>query len=336
MRELLRRTAAALVWLTLVVVIALGAAGIVSGAGRQPGTPARAELTYRGDRAVDASLVTVSTHLVELADLVAALGVQARGALAALNGTETSTVEAAIAEGDRLVDEMLVRTAALRRELADVPYVGRPDAGLMVSYEIAARYTALVAALDGTDGLQAAWVRLTSGSVAAVQLGTLLAQHDQQVAEAARLGRAASYDDAMATLDDADATIAAARTLRNRLANTVDVTILDQWLDRNDAYDVALRNLYVAYSKVGGQVTAELRAAIAAEAAARRNLPPDTRGLVVIMAEIGRGGMNGAVIAIEEARGTLTSAIATAGATAGATATDPGDVPLEAPPDVAP
>lgn len=332
MRKLLQRTAAALVWLALVVVIALGAAGIVSGASQQPGTPARAELTYPGDRAVDASLATVSTHLVELADLVAALGVQARGALAALNGTETSTVEAAIAEGDRLVDEMLVRTAALRRELADVPYVGKPDAGLMVSDEIAGRHAALVAVLDGTDGLQAAWVRLTSGSVAAVQLGTLLAQHDQQVAEAARLGRSASYDDAMATLDDADATIAGARSLRNRLANTVDVTILDQWLDRNAAYDVALRNLYGAYSKVGGKVTAELRAAIAAEAIARRNLPPDTRGLVVIMAEIGRGGMNGAVIAIEEARGTLTSAIEAAGATA----TDPGDAPSEAPPGVAP
>lgn len=332
MTELLRRTAAALVWLTLVVAIALGAAGIVSGAGQQPGTPARAELTYRGDRAATASLDAASTNLVELADLVAALGVQARGALAALNGTETSTVEAAIAEGDRLVDEMLVKTAALRGELADVPYVGKPDAGLMVSDEIAARHAQLATALDGTDGLQAAWVRLTSGSVAAVQLGTLLAQHDQQVAEAARLGRAASYAAALATLDDADATIVTARTLRNRLANTVDVTILDQWLDRNAAYDVALRDLYAAYSKVGGKITAELRDAIAAEATARRNLPPDTRGLVVIMAEIGRGGMNGAVIAIEEARGTLTSAIEAAGASA----TDPGDVPSEAPPDAAP
>ena len=56
-------------------------------------------------------------------------------------------------------------------------------------------------------------------------------------------------------------------------------------------------------------MTAELRRAIAAEAEARDNLPPDTRGLVVIMAEIGRGGMNGAVIAIEQARGRLASAI---------------------------
>jgi hypothetical protein len=130
--------------------------------------------------------------------------------------------------------------------------------------------------------------------------------------DAAALGRAARYRDAIAGLDAADATIVAARTLRNQLANTVDVGVLDEWLDRNAAYDVALRNLYAEYATVGNKVTQELRNAIAAEAAARRELPPDTRGLVVIMAEIGRGGMNGAVIAIEEARGRLTSAIAAA------------------------
>ncbi len=314
MRELLRRVVASIAWLMIVLLVALGAAGIVSGTDQRPGTPARAELTYGGDREMDAVLSSSSTHLVELADVVAALGVQARGALAALNsaGSGTSTVVAAIAAGDGLIDEMLARTGELRLELAAAPYVDTPNARLMVSDGIVARHAALVAALEGTDGLEGAWVRLTTGSVAAIQLSTLLADHDQQVVEAARLGRAAQYADAMATLDVADATIADARALRDRLANTVDVTILDEWLDRNAAYDAALRGLYAAYATVGSKVTKELRDAIATEAAARRNLPPDTRGLVVIMAEIGRGGMNGAVIAIEEARGRLTSAIAAA------------------------
>ena len=47
-----------------------------------------------------------------------------------------------------------------------------------------------------------------------------------------------------------------------------------------------------------------------AERKAQDRLPPDTRGLVLIMAEIGRGGMNGAVIAIEQARGQLAEALA--------------------------
>jgi hypothetical protein len=312
MKARARRVLAAVAWLALVLAIALGAAGIVSGADHPPGTPARRELTWTRDGEVEAALDAAPTRLARLADSVAALGVQARGALAALNGTETSTVEAAIAEGDRLRDGMLAETTALHRELAEVPYLARTDTGLLVSDAVVARQRALVAALDGTAGLQAAWVRLTTGSVAAIGLSTLLAQHDTQVTDAAALGRAARYGDAIAGIDGADATIQAARALRNRLANTVDVTVLDEWLNRNAAYDAALSDLYVAYSKVGTKVTDELRDARAAEEAARKNLPPDTRGLVVIMAEISRGGMSGAVIAIEEARGRLSAALAAA------------------------
>ena len=299
----------AVVWLALVVVIAFGAAGLVSGADHQPGTSARPELTYTRDNEVDSALDAATRDLDELVEQVAALGIQARGALAALNGTDASTVDAAVAEGSRLLDGMLDMTSAIRRELLVVPYVGRTDADLLVSESRRARHGALVAALDATDGLQDAWVRLTSGSVTATRLSTLLALHDDAVTDAAALGRAARYEDAIERLDDADAAIEEARTLRNQLANTVDVTVLDEWLDRIASYDVALRGLYVAYSNVGNRVTDELRDARDAEATARRELPSDPRAMVVIMAEIGRGGMTGAVIAIEQARGRLTSAI---------------------------
>ena len=309
MRPIVRRIASGVVWLAMVIAIALGAAGLVGGTDHLPGTAARPELTYDRDREVDAILDLASADLVELADTVSELGVQARGALAALNGSETETVEAAIAEGDRLLDAVTAQTTSLRLELADVPYIARTDTAMLVASEPVARHAALGAALDATDGLRDAWFRLTTGSVAAIQLSSLLALHDEQVLAAAELGRAARYEDAMAGLDGADATILAARSLRTQLSNTVDVSVLDEWLDRNAAYDVALRNLYAEYARVGNTVTQALRDAIAAEADARRQLPPDTRGLVVIMAEIGRGGMNGAVIAIEQARGRLTAAI---------------------------
>jgi hypothetical protein len=38
-------------------------------------------------------------------------------------------------------------------------------------------------------------------------------------------------------------------------------------------------------------------------------LPGDTRGLVVIMVDIAQGGLNQAVISIEEARGSLAGAL---------------------------
>ena len=313
MRLLARRVFASLVWLALVVAIALGGAGLVTGADHQPGTAARPELTYSRDAEVAAALDVATSELEALVDQVAALGVQARGALAALNGTDTSTVDGAIAEGNRLLDGMLAQTFVIRGVLANVPYVARATPELDVSDALVSRHAALVAALDATDGLQDAWIRLTTGSVAAVRLSTLLARHDEEVTDAARLGRAARYEDAVERLDDADATIDEARSLRNQLANTVDVTVLDAWLERNADYDVALRALYVAYARVGNRVTDELRDALATESAARRALPGDTRGMVVIMAEIGRGGMNGAVIAIEQARGRLATAIEAAG-----------------------
>ena len=145
----------------------------------------------------------------------------------------------------------------------------------------------------------------SASSLAASRLSAELEAHVDAVATAAEHGRDAAYEAALAALDDADAAIAGARELRDLLADTVEVTTLDEWLDRSEAYDVALRALYTALDDVGGRVTTAVREAIAAEEAARARLPPDARGLVVIMADIGRGGMNGAVIAIEEARGRL-------------------------------
>ena len=172
-----------------------------------------------------------------------------------------------------------------------------------------ARHAALVAALDATDGLDTAWTRLSTGSVAATSMSRLLAEHDRLIVAAADRGVNAKYASAIKVIDEAKAQIAAARALRDRLSATVDVTVLDEWLTRNEDYDVALQNLYSALSKVGNRVTKATRAAVKAEAEARAQLPPDTRGLVVIMAEIGQGGMSRAVIAIEEARAKLTDAL---------------------------
>ena len=51
-----------------------------------------------------------------------------------------------------------------------------------------------------------------------------------------------------------------------------------------------------------------MKAASKAEQQAREQLPPDTKALVVIMGEVARGGLNQAVITIEEARKRLSDA----------------------------
>jgi len=70
-----------------------------------------------------------------------------------------------------------------------------------------------------------------------------------------------------------------------------------------------LRRLYQALVDSKGKVNDEVRNAFEGEKAARSKLPPDSKGLVIILAEIGRGGLNQAVITIEQARGGLDSAL---------------------------
>jgi hypothetical protein len=304
-----RRLVGGVVWVAVVVVIALGSAGIVAGLNHPPDGSAGNELTDAGDAQVTPLLDAAATDLADLADQVESLGVDARTALAALNGTDSKTAEDAIAAGDALMADILARAAAIRHDLTVVPYVGTATAGIHLSDPVIARHAALVDALDATGGLDDSWLRLSIGSIAATRTSSLLAEHDRLVNQAVERGRLAHYADAIKKIDDAAAQLDAARDERDRLANTVDVSVLDDWIGRNAAYDDALRDLYRAIPKIGKKVTPKIRAAVAAEAAARARLPPDTRGLVLIMADIGRGGMNGAVIAIEEARASLADAV---------------------------
>ena len=121
--------------------------------------------------------------------------------------------------------------------------------------------------------------RLATWSAAAARMSTLLANHDKTALQAAAQGRRANYAEALTILDDADEIIIAdARRLRDQLAATVDVETLDDWLDRSADYDKALRDLYAALRKSDGRVDAAVRRAVTAERKARIALPADTRG----------------------------------------------------------
>jgi hypothetical protein len=317
-----------LVWLAVVVVIALGAAGIATGLDQAPGTDGRPELTMNGDAEVTPTLNAIDADLSDLADQVGALGTQARGALASLNGADSETAQTAISAGDLLVADIVQRVAAIRTKLAAVPYVGSPQSGLSVSQPVVDRYQALQAALNATDGLDVAWARLSISAIAASKMSELLAAHDRLMGEAAAKGRGRQYAEAQKLIDQAAAQLTTAKSVRDDLAKTVEVSVLDEWIKRNADYDTALRNLYKAIARIGKTVTPAVRNAAKAEKTARANLPPDPRALVVIMADIGRGGMNAAVIGIEEARATLSDAIDQADGGNGADSTPgPSDSP---------
>jgi hypothetical protein len=308
MKGLARRAALTAAWLAIAAILSLGAAGIAGSMTHQPGTPTRAELTYAGDQAIEPGLSAAEADLATLADEVSALGELGRGALGALVGRDLASLDATVADGTRLSQTIATHSEALRATLLGLPGVGS-DAALVLSPEVRRRHALALRAIESTDGLADAWERLGAGALAATRVTVLLVDHDKTTGEAAAAGRAGKYPAALEKLTESDGQIAQARSLRDALAASTDVSTLTQWLDLNAAYDKALRNLYQSLSTSKGSVTPKVLAAINAEKVARAALPADTKGLVVILAEIGRGGLNQAVITIEEARGDLEAAV---------------------------
>ncbi len=308
MTDIARRIAIRLVWLACAVLFALGSSGIVAGAVHQPGTDARAELTWVADEALRPELAAAVVDLQKLATDVDALGNMGRLALVALVDRQIASLSAAIADGGDLVDRIDAETAALRQKVADLPGLG-PGAEARLGADLLAEADAVTVALDTTAGLGAAWAQLTSGSTSAITLTTLLADQDRYAAAAALAGSRGEYAAALDQAKTASSAISQAKGLRDQLANTVDVTVLTAWIDRNAALDKGLVQLYTAMEASQGRVTTDVRTALAAVNAAKDRLPPDTRGLVVIMSDVARGGLNQAVIAIEEAKGRLNDAV---------------------------
>ena len=303
-----RRVAFPVGWVLVVAVIAVGAAGLVSAMAHQPGTASRAELTYASDRAIEPGLSGAEADLATLADEVAQLAELGRTALGALVTSKVADLDKAVSDGEQLALAIQVHADRLRKTLKELPGIG-PSQELLLSPAVVQRYSRAISALDATNGLAAAWTRLSAGSVSAARVTTLLADHDQTTAAAAANGKAGRYKDALATLAKSDEIIVESRSLRDKLAGTVDVTTLTQWLDLNAEYDTALRALYQSLVDSKGAVNKKVRDAFAAEKAAHARLPGDTKALVIILAEIGRGGLNQAVIGIEEARGTLAQVV---------------------------
>lgn len=328
-----RRNMVPLTWLAAAVVLSLGAAGIVTAVDHLPGGSGRPELTWSADSTVADDLEEAAADLAVLGDAVGVLGEDGREALAALVGRDVAALAAAIAAGSAQLDVIDAVAATLEADLAQIP-IHVPDRAIRYSAATIARYDELVAGIAAVEPLRPAWERLAAGVMPAVELTDHLLAHDQVAGEAIQLGGAGEYQKAITRIGKASAELDAARTIRDRLAATADVATLDQWIERNAAYDEALHDLWDALRRSRGRVTDTVRDAAARERAAKDQLPPDARALVVILGDVARGGLNQAVISIEEARGALLAAHARAVAIPSPTAGEPTPVPIQVPTQV--
>ena len=308
MTRLGRQAALTVIWLLIVAVVSVGAAGIVAAMANRPGSAARAELTADGDAAAAVVLNQAESELTDLTAEVERLGELGRGALVALVASDFTTLDSAVSDGQTLARQIEVHSSTIREHLLVVPGTG-PNEALLWSPETSRRRDVALSAVAATGGLEAAWTRLAAGSTVANRLTLLLTGHDTTAGQAAAEGRSRKYAQALKTLASAQAMLAQAKAMRDQLANTIDVSTLTQWIARNDEYDAALARLYNATIAAKGRITEELKAAAIAERRAHDLLPANTSGIVIILAEIGRGGLNEAVIGIEQARAKLQAAL---------------------------
>lgn len=295
-------------WVIAAAALSLAGAGLIAELSHPPGTAARAELTFAGDRVLRAALADATTDLQAISADVARLGVLGRGSIAALVAADETTLRETIDAGSVLALTIEIDSNGLDDRLAALPGDDATDA-LRYADPLIDRRATIRVALERTAGLAFAWARLTDGSLAAARLVSLLVDHDTIVATAAAAGRERRYDDALAALAEAATRLDDAVRIRDSFGPAVDVTTLDDWIARYREYDAALAELYTALKASGDEVTAEVRAAYRREEAARAALPTDRRALEVIVVDIGRAGLNQAVIGIEQARGSLLLAL---------------------------
>jgi hypothetical protein len=304
----LRPFARTIVWAVIAAALALGGAGLVAQLSHPPGGPSRAELTYAGDQALGAKIDQAAVELQSIEKKVEQLAADARSALEAVGGADPTAIRSALDKGGRTASLITASVRQLRSDLAELPG-DSPTAALDYNNELLVRRAALFAALEAAEGLSDQWSRITDRSARAAELTIALDGHESTVAQAAAEGRAAQYPQALATLAHASALLDHADELRVELLTASDQTTLDEWLARHRRYDAALTALYTALQSSGGLVTKEVEVAYHEENVARAELPVDSRALIVIVAEIARGGLNQAVIAIEDARGRINTAL---------------------------
>ena len=312
-QPILRRLVRGISWTILLALLAVSGAGLVGETFHPPGSPARAELTWTGDQAIDAELDVAARELTDIAADVGRLATLAKTALGEVTSVDATRLRAALEDGGAVALRIEEHTKTLRASLVGLPGDG-PTAAIDYSNATLVRRAAILAAIDAAGSVASQWQSVTGRAVDSALVNSLISKHDQTVLAAAQQGVAGKYSAAIPILDEALGLIQEIQDLRVRLIASTEDTVLDEWIQRNTAYVTALKKLYQALVKSKGDpLTIEVQAANREVKIAFDNLPPDRRTIIVIVAEVARGGLTQAVIAIEDAHGRIDDALGGAG-----------------------
>jgi hypothetical protein len=295
-------------WLLLTVILALGGAGLAGQLSHPPGDDRRAELTWSADATLAAQLDDLSGRLADVGNQIDGLAASARTALLAVSSEDDAALATALDQGAQQAGAIDAAIAALRSSVADLPG-GDAAAATRYTNGVLVRRAAVVAAIQAVGGLSDGWAAVAARSTDAAALMRTIRAHDSTLAAAAAAGVQAHYGDAIDQCNQAIVLLGEISTMRTRIVQAGE-TVLDDWISRNQAHDAALLALYQALQASGGKRNPDVDAAYRAEQLALAALPSDNRAIIVIVSEVSQGGLNQAVIAIEDARGRIDDAIA--------------------------
>jgi hypothetical protein len=305
-------------WTTLLVLIALGGAGLAVAADRPQNPLQRPELTWRADRDAQPWIDALARQLALVDENVLGLSHRGRQVLGRITALDLESMNEALADGDQLsadLDSDVEQLIALRDEaLAQVDEWRLGPATRTL-------FAQLGSATGSTQQVATYWRDLAGHARWVAGLVDALLRHDGLVFRATTAGRQANWDDALIFLEQAKGPIREATDVRDHLSATVNVDTLDDLLGRYRAYDEALTAMY-RYIRDTGRMEGRAFDALQADVErAQAALPAETSAMTVIVAEAAGPPLTDELVAIEGAHGDILDALAAVEAGTGTPAT---------------
>ena len=291
---------------TLLVLIALGGAGLTVAADRQQTPDQRPEVMWAADQAAQPWIATLSTDLTAIDTAATALSKAGRDTLGNVQALDVDKTRSAMSDGDGALATISAAITGLQADRAQAnAHIERWRLGP----ETSAQMDAVDAAVAAVADLGPQWTRIETRATLVAQLLDDLAQHDSQVFRATTAGRQGQWPDALNDLDAAASSLSDAGTVRDQLAAAATIDTLDDLLSRAGAYDSALRALYQYTGSGGAQSGVQFDTLQGAVQTAQSALPSDNRALSVIVGEAAGTELSDALASVEHDRGTINDAL---------------------------
>ena len=235
---------------TLLVLMALGGAGLAVAADRGQDGSNQPQATQSPDQVAQVWIATLGSDLSALAKPAGDLATAGRDTLGNLQGLNFDAMRTAMQSGDAAVARI---NAGLDGLSLDIALANSNVDRSQVGPDTAAQLDAIDKAVSSATRAARSWDLMKARATLVAGLVGDLQQHDQLVFQATTAGRQSSWSNALDAIDSGgnalDDARAAGATLRAAGATT---DTLDELITRYANYDAALRALY-SYVETNGQ-----------------------------------------------------------------------------------